>query len=90
MTQNPTTGVHIVCLQSVQYLLPALFAQPVVMSDIDARFKKAVWLIRNGPKQDSSNETKLLYYRCHHHPPPPPFPDLRPGSAMLCPQRHPC
>ena len=33
------------------------------MSEIDARFKKAVWLIRNGPEQDSSNETKLLYYR---------------------------
>ena len=32
------------------------------MSELEARFKKAVWLIRNGPKADSSNDTKLLYY----------------------------
>jgi len=32
------------------------------MADLDAKFKKAVWLIRNGPKANSSNETKLLYY----------------------------
>mmetsp|Transcript_7527 Transcript_7527/g.22259 ORF Transcript_7527/g.22259 Transcript_7527/m.22259 type:complete len:100 (-) Transcript_7527:526-825(-) len=32
------------------------------MADIDAQFAKAVWLIRNGPKKDSSNTTKLLYY----------------------------
>lgn len=29
---------------------------------IEARFKKAVWLIRNGPAEKSSNETKLLFY----------------------------
>ncbi|KAK9819150.1 hypothetical protein WJX81_002475 [Elliptochloris bilobata] len=32
------------------------------MSDLEARFKKAVWLIRNGPKMESSNETKLKFY----------------------------
>ena len=32
------------------------------MSDLEARFKKAVWLIRNGPAEKSSNETKLLFY----------------------------
>ena len=31
--------------------------------DLESRFKKAVWLIRNGPKQDSSNETKLNFYK---------------------------
>ena len=31
-------------------------------SDLEARFKKAVWLIRNGPAEKSSNETKLLFY----------------------------
>eukprot|EP00730_Choanoeca_flexa_P015883 TRINITY_DN7397_c0_g2_i2.p1 TRINITY_DN7397_c0_g2~~TRINITY_DN7397_c0_g2_i2.p1 ORF type:complete len:119 (+),score=32.54 TRINITY_DN7397_c0_g2_i2:29-385(+) len=30
----------------------------------EAQFKKAVWLIRNGPPVgDSSNETKLKYYK---------------------------
>ena len=29
---------------------------------IEARFKKAVWLNRNGPAEKSSNETKLLFY----------------------------
>eukprot|EP01006_Ploeotia_vitrea_P004417 TRINITY_DN114526_c0_g1_i1.p1 TRINITY_DN114526_c0_g1~~TRINITY_DN114526_c0_g1_i1.p1 ORF type:complete len:112 (-),score=21.62 TRINITY_DN114526_c0_g1_i1:264-572(-) len=32
------------------------------MSDIDTRFKKAVYLIRNGPKQESSNDQKLQVY----------------------------
>lgn len=32
-------------------------------SDLDARFKKAVWLIRNGPKrQGATTETKLKFY----------------------------
>ncbi len=30
--------------------------------ELDRRFKKAVWLIRNGPKTSSSNETKLIFY----------------------------
>jgi len=30
---------------------------------LDERFKKAVWLIRNGPAKDSSNETKLNFYK---------------------------
>lgn len=30
---------------------------------VEARFKKAVWLIRNGPKEaSSSNDTKLQFY----------------------------
>ncbi|EIE20069.1 ACBP-domain-containing protein [Coccomyxa subellipsoidea C-169] len=29
---------------------------------IEDRFKKAVWLIRNGPKMDSTNEQKLTFY----------------------------
>lgn len=30
---------------------------------VEARFKKAVWLIRNGPKEGgSSNDTKLQFY----------------------------
>ena len=29
---------------------------------IEERFKRAVWLIRNGPKMDSSNEQKLTFY----------------------------
>jgi hypothetical protein len=29
---------------------------------LEERFKKAVWLIRNGPKMDSSNEQKLTFY----------------------------
>merc|ERR1711976_798499 len=32
------------------------------MSDIDTRFKKAVFLIRNGPKRESSNDEKLKVY----------------------------
>ena len=33
------------------------------MSDIETRFTKAVWLIRNGPpKADTSNEEKLKIY----------------------------
>ena len=28
----------------------------------EERFEKAVWLIRNGPKQDSDNATKLKFY----------------------------
>jgi hypothetical protein len=31
--------------------------------DLEARFKKAVWLVRNGPKLDSSNEQKLAFYK---------------------------
>ena len=31
--------------------------------DLEARFKKAVWLIRNGPKIESSNDTKLSFYK---------------------------
>lgn len=31
--------------------------------DLEARFKKAVWLVRNGPKMESSNETKLDFYK---------------------------
>ena len=31
--------------------------------DLEARFKKAVWLVRNGPKMESSNETKLAFYK---------------------------
>ena len=29
----------------------------------EQKFKKAVWLIRNGPKRDSSNEIKLNFYK---------------------------
>eukprot|EP01147_Barroeca_monosierra_P010939 gene10939-3012_t len=29
----------------------------------EAQFKKAVWLIRNGPPQESDNDTKLGYYK---------------------------
>jgi hypothetical protein len=32
------------------------------MADLEARFKKAVWLIRNGPKMEASNEMKLKFY----------------------------
>lgn len=33
------------------------------MSELELKFKKAVWLVRNGPpKAGTSNETKLLYY----------------------------
>ncbi|KDD76436.1 hypothetical protein H632_c226p0 [Helicosporidium sp. ATCC 50920] len=32
-------------------------------SDLEKKFKKAVWLIRNGPRQsETSNNTKLKYY----------------------------
>lgn len=32
-------------------------------SDLEKRFKKAVWLIRNGPPQaNTSNDQKLKYY----------------------------
>lgn len=30
---------------------------------LDERFKRAVWLIRNGPAKESDNETKLNYYK---------------------------
>ena len=30
---------------------------------LDERFSRAVWLIRNGPPKDSSNETKLAFYK---------------------------
>ena len=30
--------------------------------ELEARFQKAVWLIRNGPKRDSDNDTKLTFY----------------------------
>eukprot|EP00043_Microstomoeca_roanoka_P026324 m.11273 g.11273 ORF g.11273 m.11273 type:complete len:100 (-) comp6447_c0_seq1:2194-2493(-) len=33
------------------------------MSDIETKFNKAVWLIRNGPAQESDNDTKLAYYK---------------------------
>ena len=29
---------------------------------LEERFKKAVWLIRTGPKMDSTNEQKLTFY----------------------------
>ena len=32
-------------------------------TDLDKRFNKAVWLIRNGPKANSSNE-KCVQIRC--------------------------
>ena len=30
---------------------------------LEDRFKKAVWLIRNGPAKDSDNDTKLAFYK---------------------------
>ena len=33
------------------------------MSDLETRFKKAVYLIRNGPPKSSDNETKLSFYK---------------------------
>ena len=34
------------------------------MSDLEKRFKRAVWLIRNGPPQkDTSNDKKLSFYK---------------------------
>eukprot|EP00891_Asterochloris_glomerata_P006059 jgi/Astpho2/6059/e_gw1.00084.224.1_t len=36
------------------------------MSNLEARFKKAVWLIRNGPpQQDTSNDRKLEFYKLY-------------------------
>ena len=36
------------------------------MSNLEARFKKAVWLIRNGPPQkDTSNDRKLEFYKLY-------------------------
>lgn len=32
------------------------------MSALDAKFKKATYLVRNGPKKDSSTEEKLKFY----------------------------
>ena len=32
------------------------------MSDLELQFKKAVFLIRNGPKKDSNNAEKLKVY----------------------------
>ena len=29
---------------------------------LEERFKKAVWIIRNGPKMESTNEQKLTFY----------------------------
>ena len=29
---------------------------------LEERFEKAVWLIRNGPKRDTDNNTKLKFY----------------------------
>jgi len=41
---------------------------------VEVRFKKAVWLIRNGPKEGgSSNDTKLQFYSF--------FKQVRGGSA---------
>ena len=37
-------------------------ARDKMAETIEERFKKAVWLIRNGPAEKSSNETKLLFY----------------------------
>ena len=38
--------------------------QKVIMTVLEDRFKKAVWLIRNGPPQkDTSNATKLKFYQ---------------------------
>eukprot|EP00038_Savillea_parva_P006506 m.164217 g.164217 ORF g.164217 m.164217 type:complete len:132 (-) comp12396_c0_seq1:135-530(-) len=44
--------------QSVQL---ATRSEYPIMSE--EQFKKAVWLIRNGPKKDSSNEEKLSFYK---------------------------
>lgn len=33
------------------------------MADLEKRFKKAVWLIRNGPPTKSSNDKKLSFYK---------------------------
>jgi diazepam-binding inhibitor (GABA receptor modulating acyl-CoA-binding protein) len=30
---------------------------------LDERFKKAVWLVRNGPQKEASNDTKLNFYK---------------------------
>lgn len=32
-------------------------------SDLEKKFKKAVWLIRNGPPKESSTEEKLKFYK---------------------------
>ena len=51
-------------------------SRPILeMADtVEARFKKAVWLIRNGPKEGgSSNDTKLQFYSF--------FKQVRGGSA---------
>ena len=90
MTQNPTGGLQ-ARSATLTVLIISAGQTTTNMTDIDARFKKAVWLIRNGPKQDSSNETKLLYYRCLDIPPPPEPPAPRDmkrlpskGNLMLC------
>ena len=42
---------------------PSLSAADIMSDTVEARFKKAVWLIRNGPKEGgSSNDTKLQFY----------------------------
>ena len=72
------------------------FAKSSPMS-AESRFKKAVWLIKNGPKQeDSSTEHKLNFYKFFkqvgplHRTPPPHAKAASAPTAPITPPPPPC
>ncbi len=53
---TPTKGLFSLPSSCITLLLLSIMS-------LDERFKKAVWLVRNGPPKESSNETKLNFYK---------------------------
>ena len=57
---------------------------------LEDRFKKAVWIIRNGPKMESSNEQKLTFYSYFKQVGQRCLLDVTQGAQAVAPQAGHC
>ena len=57
---------------------------------LEDRFKKAVWIIRNGPKMESSNEQKLTFYSYFKQVGQRCLLDVTQGAQPVAPQAEHC
>ena len=57
---------------------------------LEDRFKRAVWIIRNGPKMESSNEQKLTFYSYFKQVEQRCLLDVTQGAQPIAPQAEHC
>ena len=70
-------------LQICSRLRSHLLATGAMASDLEKKFKKAAWLIRNGPPQpNTSNDIKLKYYSLYKQATEGDAPDEGPGDMI--------